>query len=126
MERLSAISDEYENKANAMLLLAMAHNKLGSSKRSIEVVSEAIRRYEHFEEALCFRGKLYIGAGLYHKGEMDFKAALGHGRSSFLGCSGLADCYRLQGKLDKALHYYRKSVELSKGTSTYREEGPKA
>jgi tetratricopeptide (TPR) repeat protein len=31
IDRLSAISDEYENKANALLLAAMAYNKLGTS-----------------------------------------------------------------------------------------------
>jgi thioredoxin-like negative regulator of GroEL len=31
IDRLAAISDDYENKANALLLAAMAYNKLGTS-----------------------------------------------------------------------------------------------
>jgi tetratricopeptide (TPR) repeat protein len=78
----------------------------------LEIVSECIKRYELFEEAICFRGKVYMGMNFYHKAEIDFKTVINNlSHPSFLSYVGLADCFRFQGKTDKALTYYCKALE---------------
>ncbi len=65
-----------------------------------------------FEEAVCFRGKLYMAMNFYHKAELDFKSIItGTSKPSFLTYAGLADCHRFQGKLDKALSAYSRALE---------------
>ena len=65
-----------------------------------------------FEEAVCFRGKLYMAMNFYHKAELDFKSMINNtSKPSFLSFAGLADCHRFQGKLDKALTAYSRALE---------------
>lgn len=68
--------------------------------RSLETVNECIKKYEMFEEAVCFRAKIYMGMNFYHKAELDFKSIVAtNPNPSFLTYLGLADCYRFQAKL---------------------------
>jgi tetratricopeptide (TPR) repeat protein len=66
-----------------------------------------------FEEAVCFRGKLYMAMNFYHKAEVDFKSIISStSKPSFLSYAGLADCHRFQGKLDRALVAYTRALEV--------------
>lgn len=81
--------------------------------KSLETVNECIRKYEMFEEAICFRGKLHIALNYYHKAELDFKSIISNtSKPSFLSYVGLADCLRFQGKLDKALGLYTRALDV--------------
>jgi tetratricopeptide (TPR) repeat protein len=65
-----------------------------------------------FEEAVCFRGKLYIAMNFYHKAELDFKSIIAASPApSFLSFVGLADCQRFQGKLERALALYARALD---------------
>lgn len=80
--------------------------------KSLETVNECIRKYEMFEEAICFRGKIYMGMNFYHKAEVDFKTIISSTtKPSFLSFVGLADCFRSQGKVEKALALYHRALE---------------
>jgi tetratricopeptide (TPR) repeat protein len=85
------------------------------------MVSECIRKYENFEEAICFRGKIYMNMNFYHKAEQDFKLSINLSKASFLSYVGLADCYRFQGKVEKALTMYYKSLEILGQKDSQRE-----
>jgi len=65
----------------------------------MEIVNECVRKYEQFEEGICFRGKIFMNATQYYKAEADFKMAVALSNASFLSYVGLGDCYRFQGKL---------------------------
>jgi tetratricopeptide (TPR) repeat protein len=49
----------------------------------------------------------------YHKAEVDFKSIINNNsKPSFLSFVGLADCYRFQGKIDKALMLYQRALDV--------------
>lgn len=92
----------------------------------METVNDCIKKYELFEEAVCFRGKIYIGMGYYHKAEVDFKSIINHtSKPSFLCFVGLADCFRFQGKPDKALSSYYRAFESLNIKENSRDIGHK-
>jgi Tfp pilus assembly protein PilF len=66
----------------------------GRGEASFETINVCLHKYPGFEEALCFRGRLYLQRGECGRAEEDFKAAVGVRKPSFLSYVGLADCYR--------------------------------
>jgi predicted negative regulator of RcsB-dependent stress response len=46
----------------------------------------------------------------YHKAEQDYKALTMHPEASFLSFNSLGDCYKAQGKPDKAISSYIKAL----------------
>lgn len=51
-----------------------------------------------------------MNMNFFHKAEQDFKTVINYPKPSFLSFSGLADCYRSLGRIEKALHYYEKAL----------------
>lgn len=76
---MKVVSDSYPGKPNAMLLEAMALNKLGTQsltsgrgQAALAAANECVRRFPRFEEGLCFRGKLLLGMARFQQAEHDF------------------------------------------------------
>jgi len=65
IERLQLVGQDYHNHPNALLLAAIAINKMGGKNRSLELMDLCLRLYPDFEEALCFRGRLHFQMGCY-------------------------------------------------------------
>jgi tetratricopeptide (TPR) repeat protein len=61
----------------------------------------------------------------YHKAEQDFRQSINLSKASFLSYVGLADCYRFQGKVDKALTVYYKSLDILSGKDIQKEANHK-
>jgi tetratricopeptide (TPR) repeat protein len=66
-----------------------------------------------------------MNMNFYHKAEQDFRQSISLPKASFLSYVGLADCYRFQGKLEKALTYYYRALEVLATNDSVREDGHK-
>lgn len=122
LTHLRVVSDSYPGKPNAMLLEAMALNKLGSylvmegrGQAALTTANECVRRFPRFEEGLCFRGKLLLGMAKFQQAEHDFSVLAGRPESSFLTHNALGDCYRAQSRPEKALSSYVRALEMLEG-----------
>ena len=62
----------------------------------------------------------------YHKAEQDFRQSISLPKASFLSYVGLADCYRFQGKIEKALTYYYRALEVLASNDSVREDSHKS
>ena len=111
ISRLKLVTQEFQNHANSVLLTAMAINRLGNKNKSLEIMDNCLRMYPHFEEALCFRGQLNLQMGCYMQAQVDFRAAVGTKKNSYLGYMGLGDCLRAINRFDKAISLYQKAEE---------------
>lgn len=66
-----------------------------------------------------------MNMNFYHKAEQDFRQSINLSKASFLSYVGLADCYRFQGKFDKALTVYYKSLDTLSQKDSQREANHK-
>jgi len=82
--------------------------------KSLETVSYCLKRNPDYQEALCFRGKMYLQMNNLLKARVDFKELSQINSKSYLAQIGLADCQRLEGQLDSAIDLYEKGLKIMK------------
>ena len=105
-----------------MLLMSMAYYKMNEISSSLEVINECIAKFEVFEEAICFRGKIYMSQKYYNRAENDFKTAISFKNATFLSYVALGDCYSSQGKPERAIQLYKKGLEILQKNLSHSEE----
>ena len=106
------IQKEISSLSNIYLLLSIAYNKIGNIQKAFEAINHSIKNDSHFEDAFCYRAKLYVKVGEYAKGENDYKSAIKLNSKSWMGYSGLADCYRIKFHYQLAIKYYDKVISI--------------
>lgn len=85
-------------------------------------MGKCIKKAPFFEEAVCFRGKLYMQMNNYVQAEIDFRNAVGLNSQSFLGLMGLADCQRFSGNYEGAIKAYRQSKTVLNSNNSSKDK----
>ena len=90
--------------------------------KSHELVGKCIKKAPFFEEAICFRAKLYMQMSNYVQAELDFRNAVGLNPQSFLGLVGLADCLRFAGNYESAIKGYKQSKAVLNSSNSSKDK----
>lgn len=125
------------NHSHVCLLLSMAYNKINNLEKSLETVNEALKSDGKYEQALCFRAKLYIKLAnrvneknpsktekgndankLREKAYFDYKSVLRNNEKCWDAWIGLGDYHMEVYSYRQALKSYEKVKE---GIEKHRE-----
>lgn len=92
----------------------MAYCKVNNLNKALEMVNQSIKTESRFEDAYCYRAKIYIKMGEHGKAENDYKTAIRLNHKSWMAYNGLADCYRARFQYEMAIKYYDKVIQFIK------------